>query len=443
MSSKRIPGFLRGLAIVVAAIVLPCCSSDTGSGDSVQQITVRISRGLGGQEPNAPCLNPAISATGRFVVFQSAATNLAPSDSNGLIDIFLLDRETGVTSNVTRLSQVGSSVFPGDCSNPVVSQDGNRVGFISIGSYAPATPGAGPHTTKLLYVVDRNTGVFNPIFPAISPWDRDTSEPSMSSDGNAVAFLTAADTYYYGYSTANHIPQVYFYSSKYGMQLCSHKPGASAYIGCASGAGSPRVSPDGEYVVFSSNSSDLVASGPSTPQIYLWTAATGTVELASLDSAGGIASTNAYLPDVSEGGRHILFQVLGSATVPGVGAMAAVRRDRTTSVTELVTDHPGTIFVTFPSGFPMRISGDGRFVAYRSGNFASGGNGIRQITVRDMNGGEFDVSRHFNGTLADADCNTPAISADGRWVVFSTPATTLVDDDFNGTADIYVRGPLK
>jgi Tol biopolymer transport system component len=447
MSSRPIPGFLRPLALILAALVLPCCNSDVGKGDTVEQITVRVSRGLAGQEPNAPCLNPSISATGRYVVFQSAATNLSPSDINGLVDIFIFDRETGVTTNLTKLPQANSNIYPADCTNPVVSQDGNFVGFISIGSYAPATPNSGPHATRQIYVLNRSTGQFDPKFPAISPWDRDSSELSMSSDGSAVAFVTAANNYYYGYENLNHIPQVYFYSSKYGLKLCSVKAGPNGILGCASGAGIPRISPDGEYVVFSSSSSDLVPSGPTTPQIYLWSRATGTVSLASLDSAGGLASTNAYLPDVSEGARHILFQLLGSVTVPGVSARAAVRRDRVNSITELVTDSPGTIIFTFPSGFPMRISGDGRFIAYRTGDFGTVSGitiyGIRQIRVRDMLGGEFDVSRHFNGTLADADCDSPGISADGRWVVFSTPATTLVDDDFNGLPDIYVRGPLK
>jgi hypothetical protein len=92
----------------------------------------------------------------------------------------------------------------------------------------------------------------------------------------------------------------------------------------------------------------------------------------------------------------------------------------------------------------MSISEDGRFIACRSGFFVFVHGGVRQITVRDMLlGGEFDVSRHTNGTLADADCDTPGISADGRWVVFSTAATTLADDDFNGITDIYVRGPIR
>jgi len=123
--------------------------------------------------------------------------------------------------------------------------------------------------------------------------------------------------------------------------------------------------------------------------------------------------------------------------------MAAARRDRVNLVTEAVTDHPGTMKNVVGFGYPMRMSADGRFIAYRSGWFIVGGSGIRQITVRDMLGGTFEVSRHTNGTPADADCDSPGISADGRWVVFSTLATTLADDDFNGISDIYVRGPLR
>ena len=40
---------------------------------------------------------PAISADGRFVAFNSDATNLVPGDTNGARDVFVRDRQTGTT----------------------------------------------------------------------------------------------------------------------------------------------------------------------------------------------------------------------------------------------------------------------------------------------------------------------------------------------------------
>jgi TolB protein len=435
----KISAFLRPVALVLAAVILPCCNSDIGEGDVVHQVTVRVSRGMNGQEPNAPCVNPAISANGRYIVYQSAATNLAPSDGNGLVDVFIFDRETGVTSNVTQVAQGAGSLTPGDCTNPVVSQDGNLVGFISIGNYAWALTDPGAHTTKMFYLRNRSTGGFITTYISGFPLDRDVSDPSMSSDGNAVAFLTASDMSFFGVSNPGHVPQVYYVNFKTGARkLCSRKTGANPTLICASGAKSPRISPDGQYVVFQSSSSDLVPAGPATPHVYLWSVATGEVELASLNPDGSLV-INAYQPNVSGDGRYVLFQAESSVA----GFMGACRRDRAGSVTEAVTSEPGNVKNVALSGFPMSISGDGRFIAWRTGYFFFAGGGIRQIRVRDMLAGEFDVSCHTNGTLADADCDSPGLSANGRWVTFSTGATTLVDDDFNGLSDIYVRGPLK
>src|SRR5207237_4833403 len=65
--------------------------------------TERVSVGADGAQGNAGSFKPGLSADGRFVVFQSAASNLLPggADNNGVMDVFVRDRQTGQTKRIT------------------------------------------------------------------------------------------------------------------------------------------------------------------------------------------------------------------------------------------------------------------------------------------------------------------------------------------------------
>jgi Tol biopolymer transport system component len=97
---------------------------------AAQPATTRVSVGSGGIQSNHPSIGPAISADGRWVAFDSSASNLAPEDANDTQDVFLHDRQTGTT---TRLS-VGPGGASGnmDSDNPAISPDGRWVAFSSL-----------------------------------------------------------------------------------------------------------------------------------------------------------------------------------------------------------------------------------------------------------------------------------------------------------------------
>jgi Tol biopolymer transport system component len=92
------------------------------------------------------------------------------------------------------------------------------------------------------------------------------------------------------------------------------------------------------------------------------------------------------------------------------------------------------------------ISADGRFVAFSSlaTNLVPGDtNSVYDIFVRDQDTGAVErVSVGSGGEQADADCFVASISADGRYVAFSSAATTLVPGDTNGVDDIFLRDRL-
>src|SRR5262249_36368541 len=91
--------------------------------------TERVSVDSGGAQSNDHSLYPAISADGRFVAFESLASNLVAGDANGWLDVFVHDRQTGATE----LDSVDSSGAQGDADGlyPPISADGRFVAFES------------------------------------------------------------------------------------------------------------------------------------------------------------------------------------------------------------------------------------------------------------------------------------------------------------------------
>ena len=89
----------------------------------------RVSTGLAGEAPDCISVDPTLSADGRFVVFQSYASNLVAGDTNGVADVFVHDCVTGATTRVS----VGphgreSNGYSGE---PAISADGRVIAFRS------------------------------------------------------------------------------------------------------------------------------------------------------------------------------------------------------------------------------------------------------------------------------------------------------------------------
>jgi len=226
---------------------------------------------------------------------------------------------------------------------------------------------------------------------------------------------------------------------------------AALNVPCNNTCRNPRMSPDGGFIVFESGATNLNAATAAVamPQAYLGTSAGDYVTVLARDSNGVLTDEASYLPSVSEGGRFVTFYTydpqLVSPAAPG--APILVRRDLLTGQTDLVTGIPGTLnAVVFPNGYPSSISADGRLIAFLGRNDALTGtplNSFVNVFLRDMQGGIRLVSRHLDGTPSNLDCDPPRISSDGKWVLWATPGSTLVDGDSNGVSDVFLRGPFR
>jgi Tol biopolymer transport system component len=152
--------------------------------------TVRISVASDGTEGNDYSWGAAISADGRYVAFESEATNLAPSDTNGYQDIFLRDWKYGVT---TRIS-VSSNGTEGDGHSeaPSISFNGRYVAFVS---WAYDLDPVCNYAARHVFVRDWLTGQTTCVSLASDGTQAygDSWNPSISADGRFVAFGSDAD----------------------------------------------------------------------------------------------------------------------------------------------------------------------------------------------------------------------------------------------------------
>ena len=328
--------------------------------------------GTGGNQSNDESDAPSISMDGRYVAFTSFASNLTADDGNGsLSDIFVWDREAGT---LTRMP-------PG------------------------LDPGTGP-----------DSGSFN---------------PSISADGNYVAFVSQA-TDLTSDPNANNAPVVFLWNRLDGTVTSMSHPDSSEPTNA--GSMGPSISADGHFVAFYSNASDLTPGDTDGHQdIFLWDATANTLARMPLGVGNAQPDGDSLLPSISADGRFVGFQSQATDLVAGDtnGFQDIFVWDRLTDTTQRM---PLGVGNAEPNGASSdaTLSGDGRFVAFDSA--------ASKLTADDGNGSTNDVfvwDRQTNTVermpkgVGGADPNdgsfVTSISADGRFVSFWSFATNLVD----------------
>jgi hypothetical protein len=167
----------------------------------------------------------------------------------------------------------------------------------------------------------------------------------------------------------------------------------------------------------------------------------------SVSSAGAPALGPVQSGSISANGRYVVFMSTASNLV-GVSGSHVYRHDRATGATVLVSVAKSGA-PTVSGAFAPSVSADGRFVA-----FASAGsdlvdddtNAMTDIFLRDMNSGTTAMvsasqtgAPANHGTLANTLAGKREISDDGRYVVFTSSATNLVETPNNGKQQVYVK----
>lgn len=242
--------------------------------DRKKNKTVRISRGTGGAEPDADCRSPAISGNGRFVLFDSSATNLVAGDSNGTLDVFRFDTKT---KKMLRLSvHTSGAESNGLATKPQSSKNGRYVVFHSDATNLIDTDGNGNWDVFLHDCRKRRTTrVASGLFGA-EP-DDDNTFASISGNGRFIGFASRATNLVPGISNTQR--NAYLFDRRSG-RLTRISKGLGVVDGDSSLNG---LSSTGRYAVFHSDSTNLVGTDANASRdVFLWDSKTGTNALISV-----------------------------------------------------------------------------------------------------------------------------------------------------------------
>ena len=381
---------------------------------------------------------PSISADGRYVAFQSTATNLVPGDTNGVTDVFVRDLVAGTTEIVS----VDSSGVIGnnDSRYPSISADGRYVAFQS---YATNLIPSDAYFDYDVYLHDRVTGTTEKVnlrSNGAQTVSGRSFEPSISGDGRYVAFHSSAFDLVAG--DLNDVEDVFVRDRVAGTT--ERVSVSTAGVEGDFDSFRPEITPDGRFVGFSSFATTLVANDSNQGDAFLHDRLTGTTEKMSVASDGSPALGQSSLGGLSADGRFVTFSSTAANLVANDtnNRTDAFLRDRLLETTRRVSVNTGE-GEGQDFSIPTSISADGRFVVMQSlaRNLMPGdGNGAMDIFVRDrVHDTTERVSLDSDGAQAIGGSFEAVISADGRWVAFSSFANNLFTVDYNGDIDIFVR----
>jgi Tol biopolymer transport system component len=158
--------------------------------DRQNDTTERISVSSDGTEADELSLNASISADGRYVAFDSDATNLVPGDSNGRTDVFVYDRQTSATERISVNSE-GHQAENGFSDDPMINADGRFVVFKSDANNLVSND---TNNKTDIFVHDLKTGTTERVSMAFDGSEANGSSnwPVLTFDGRLIAFSSKA-----------------------------------------------------------------------------------------------------------------------------------------------------------------------------------------------------------------------------------------------------------
>ncbi|MCC6408664.1 MAG: PD40 domain-containing protein [Planctomycetes bacterium] len=395
-----------------------------------------------GAQANAWSSDGALSSDGRVVAFSSAASNLVANDSNGHSDVFVHDRATGTTSRVSVASDgsQGNNVS----SWVQLSGDARLVVFQSTATNLVPNDHNGADD---VFVHDRQTGQTTRVSVDSAGAEGDFGGGSfghtpldISADGRFVAFQSVSTNLVV--NDTNAVDDIFVRDLQLGVT--TRVSVSSAGVAGNDQSRYPSISADGRWIAFDSVAANFVNGDTNgTFDVFVHDRLTGQTVLASASELGVIGNGTSYYPELSADGSYVAFNSWASNLVPNDanGWYDAFRRELTTGRIKLVS--LSSFGGQGDGGSSVGgMSADGRYVAFTSvaSNLVPGDtNGKQDNFLRDMQlRTTVRVSVTANGGQGSDISFAPAISDDGR-VFASDSLAALVPNDSNASADVFVR----
>ena len=294
--------------------------SDIFVHDLQTQQTHRVSVSSNGLQGTGYSNSPSISADGRYVAFESFARNLAPNDGNTMTDVFVHDRVTGLTEMVSRSAIGGPGFYGGNSnqgvSNPVISSDGRYVVYVSI--FSNLVP-SDTNDAWDVFLHDRQSGLTKRVNVTSTgeqsirgSWTFDFV--TLSGDGRYIAFessspLVPEDTDHYGEDVFVH-DQLTGLTELISVSSIGDQSGGFGHVG---------MSADGRYIAFASFDNLMPDDTNNEADVYVHDRQTQLTERVSLSTNGEQANEWSSLGSLSMSadGRFIAYGSLATNLVDG------------------------------------------------------------------------------------------------------------------------------
>jgi Tol biopolymer transport system component len=318
----------------LAPIVLACAAATPAAAQGAT--TIRIAPP--GVNPNGASQQPSLSSTGRFVAFSSQASNFGPAVGTGRAwNVYVFDRQTGRTTVVS--TGMGGAPANGNSTNPSISADGQVVAFASTATNLV------PGTTKGVNEIFVRVGA-GPVrrltvgFGGVEP-DSDSSQPVVSGNGRYVAFTSDADNLVAGDDNGN--SDVFVFDLLTGALYRVSVSGRG--IQARGASYNPSISADGHLISFTSGARNLVRLDRNkAPDVFVHDLYSGRTRIASVSGKGrqqnaSVAPPFTQFSSISGDGRYVVFDSDATNLVPGDsnGHTDVFRRDLSTGRTMLVS----------------------------------------------------------------------------------------------------------
>ncbi len=392
----------------------------------------------GDEAAGGDCSNPAISGDGRYVAFSADDTGLVDGDTNGFRDIFVHARRTGQTTRITMGSDGAQP--DGASRSPEQSNDGRYVVFESL---ATNLVDDDTNDATDIFLHDRQTGQTTRVSVASdgSQADARSNDPRVSSDGRYVAFSSRATNLVTG--DTNDKADIFLHDCQTGQTervsvASDGTQGDDASLYPALSSDARYVA----FEFWGTNLVDDDTNG--VADVLVRDRQTGQTTRISVSSDGQQADDDSFWPCLSADGRYVAFEGRATNLVDGDtnDATDVFVHDRQTGQTTLVAFSSAGVQGNGHS-YAASISDDGRFLAFVSSadNLVSGDtNGVRDVFLHDRQTGQTTrLSVSSEGAQGDDASFDPDVSADAQVIAFRSVATNLITAGTDRFNDIFVR----
>jgi hypothetical protein len=388
--------------------------------------------GVLGEQGNGASYFPSISADGRFVAFQSYSTNFTDGDTDTLADIFVYDRQMNSIELVSRSNTVNGVPGPKAnkiSAMPVISANGRYVAFQS---YATNLVANDTDNNWDIYVYDRQTELIELVSKSgrldersVTKGNKFSTGAAISGDGRYIAFQSAAD------NLVDDVPDgkthIYVFDRMTDtIELVSRSSSTTGEDGEKANDSSAAVSisNDGRFIAFRSSASNLVNGlMDGYQQIFVYDRQQKQTELISRASSmngelGELAVGHNYEPSISANGRYVSFRSHASNLIQGENSVYGhvFVYDRQTAMITLASASPEGTHADSGSLYSA-INSDGNLVMFSSyAQNLAGPQPYRQVFIKQLPLSDFSESNTDRKQVVDAPHNTDsdAIADDNK-----------------------------